>query len=319
LTTNKSISVYDPTNKAISVQSYDLNVQFQTDPNGFVQVGYSGSHTVHYNIVTNPNFGSAYSGTRPNPGYLTISEVEDVGNAHYNSLQAQYNHRYGHGFTSQVSYTYSKNIGLAEAGTVPTNLFNFRLDRGPLDADLRQNFVVSLVYELPWGKGKPMLTSGLASRILGNWAVSGVSILHSGMPFSILAGSDVNKDGNTSDRATVLSGQTINALYAQSGDKRQFLLPQAQVSNIILSPGTGALLGRNDVVGPAFFNLDFGLQKNIPVTERDHFEFRAEFFNIFNHANFNNPNSTLTSPLFGQILSTVSNARQMQLALKFYF
>jgi hypothetical protein len=319
LTTNKSISVYDPTNKAISVQSYDLNVQFQTDANGFIQVGYSGSHTVHYNIVTNPNFGSAYSGTRPNSGYLTISETEDVGNSHYNSLQAQYNHRYGHGLTSQVSYTYSKNIGFVEAGTVPTNLFNFSLDRGPMDADMRQNFVVSLVYELPWGKGKPMLTSGVASKILGNWAVSGVLILHSGMPFSILAGSDVNKDGNTTDRASVLPGLTLNAIYAQRGDKRQFLLPQAQVSNIILSPVSGTLLARNDVVGPAFFNLDFGLQKNIPVTERDHFEFRAEFFNLFNHTNFSNPNNTLTSPLFGQILSTVSNARQMQLALKFYF
>jgi Carboxypeptidase regulatory-like domain len=319
LTTNKSISVYNPTNKAISVQSYDLNVQVQTDANGFLQVGYSGSHTLHYNIGTNPNYGSSYSGVRPNTGFLSISEVQDVGNSHYNSLQAEYNHRYGHGFTAQVSYTYSKDIGLAEAGTVPTNLFDFSLDRGPMDADIRQNFVVSLVYNLPWGKGEPMLTSGLLSKVLGNWALSGVSILHSGMPFSLLAGSDVNKDGNTSDRATILAGQSLSAVYASGLGETQFLVPQSQALNVIVSPSAGGLLGRNDMIGPAFFNIDFGLQKNIPVTEHDHFEFRAEFFNIFNHTNFSNPNSTITSPLFGQILSTVSNSRQIQLGLKFYF
>ncbi len=319
LTTNKSISVYDPTNKAISVQSFNFNVQYQTDANGFIQVGYSGSHTVHYNIVTNPNYGASYSGVRPNPGFLNISEVENFGNSHYNSLQAQYNHRYGHGVTTQVSYTYSKNLGLAEAGTVPTNMFNFALDRGSMDADLRQNFVISAVYELPAGRGKKVLSTGVLSRILGDWAVSSVSILHTGMPFSVLAGSDINRDGNTSDRGMILASQQLNAVYAQSGNKTQFLLPQAQVNNVIFAPSGGGLLGRNVFNGPAFFNLDFGVQKNIPVTERDRFEFRAEFFNVLNHTNFNNPNSTLTSPLFGQILSTVSNSRQVQLALKFYF
>lgn len=319
LTTNKSISVYDPANKAISVQSYNFNVQVQTDPNGFVQVGYSGSHTVHYNIVTDPNYGTSYSGTRPNPGFLTIAETEDVGNSHYNSLQAQYNHRYGHGFTSQVSYTYSKLIGLVEAGSVPTNLFNFSLDRGPMDADLRQTFVVSVVYELPWGRGKPMLSSGLLSHILGNWALSSVIIAHSGMPFSILAGSDVNKDGNTSDRATILPGQSLSSVYASGGDKRQFLAPQSQVLNSVVAVTGGGLLGRNDMRGPAFFNVDLGLQKSIHITERDYFEIRGEFFNAFNHTNFSNPNSTISSPLFGQILSTISNSRQIQLGLKFYF
>ncbi len=319
LTTNKSISVYDPTNKAISVQSYDLNLQYQTDPNGFVQVGYSGSHTVHYNITTTPNYGSAFTGVRPNTGFLAITETEDIGNAHYNSLQAQYNHRYGHGLTAQVSYTYSKDIGLAEAGTTPTNLFNFSLDRGLLDSDIRQNFVISTAYELPWGKGKQMLTSGIWSRILGNWAVSGVSILHTGMPFSVLAGSDVNKDGNTTDRASILPGQSLSSIYSRGGNKAQFLVPEAQALNVILSPATGGLLGRNVFTGPAFFNIDFGLQKNILVTEHDYFEFRAEFFNILNHTNFSNPTNTLTSPVFGQILSTVSNSRQVQLGLKFYF
>ncbi len=319
LTTKKNISVYDPGNDAISVQSYNFNVQFQTDANGFLQVGYSGSHTVHYNVNSNPNFGSAFTGTRPNPNFLTINIVEDVGNSNYNSLQAQYNHRYGHGLTTQVSYTYSKNLGLAEAGSVPTDLFNFSIDRGRMDSDLRQMLVISTVYELPFGRTKRMLNTGTLSRILGDWAVSGLAVAHTGNPFSILAGSDINGDGNTTDRATLLSGANLRAVYADGGSKTQFLLPQAQVLNVIMAPKGGTLLGRNAFEGPAFFNLDFGLQKNVPVGEQRRLEFRAEFFNILNHANFANPNSTVSSPLFGRILSTVSNSRQVQLAGKFYF
>ncbi len=319
LTTKQNISVYDPANKAISVQSYNLNLQFQTDARGYLQVGYSGSHTVHYNIVNNPNFGGSYRGVRPNTTYNTISIVEDVGNSNYNSLQIEYNHRYGGGITSQISYTYSKNIGLAEAGTVPTNLTDFSIDRGPMDADLRQMLVANFVYELPFGQNKAMLNSGVASKFLGNWAISGVVSAHTGQPFSILAGSDTNGDGNTTDRATLVAGANPNSVYAHGGSPTQFLLPQSQVLNVIFAAKGGAPLGRNAFYGPAFFNLDFGLQKNFPVGERRRFEFRSEFFNLFNHTNFSNPNSTLSSPVFGRILSTVSNSRQVQLALKFYF
>jgi hypothetical protein len=319
LTTNKSISVYDPSNKPISVQSYNLNLQFKTDAHGFLQVGYSGSHTVHYNIGTDPNFGNAFVGVRPNPNFLTIALEEDFGNSHYNSLQAEYNHSYGHGVTSQVSYTYASDIGLVEAGTVPTSHTNFSLDTGPMDASIRHELVVSVVYELPFGQGKAMLNSGLLSKFLGNWAVSGVNVTHSGMPFSILAGSDTQDTGNITERATLLSGQNISSLYGNGVNKAQFLLPQAQVLNTILAPTGGALLGRNDIIGPAFFNLDLGIQKNIFVREHDHLEFRGELFNSTNHTNFSNPNGTLTSPLFGRILSSVGTGRQVQLAVKFYF
>ncbi len=319
LGTRKSISVYDPANKAISVQSYNFNVQVQTDPHGYLQVGYSGSHTLHYNVNANPNFGAAFRGVRPNPDFLTITLVEDAGNSNYNSLQVEYNHRYSHSITAQVAYTYSKNLGLAEAGSVPTNLSNFSVDRGPMDADIRHMLVVNAVYDLPFGSGKRMLTSGVLSKILGSWALSGLAVAHTGLAFSVLAGSDINGDGNTTDRATLLSGQNSNAVYAKGGSKTQFLAPQSQVLNVILAPKGGELLGRNSFTGPAFFNLDLGLQKNIPLGEGRRFEFRSEFFNLFNHTNFSNPNSTLTSPLFGRILSTVANARQVQLALKFYF
>jgi hypothetical protein len=180
--------------------------------------------------------------------------------------------------------------------------------------------VTNFVFELPFGSKKPMLNSGVAAKVLGDWAISGLISAHTGQPFSILAGSDVNVDGNTTDRAQLLSGQSLSAVYAPSGgDKTQFLLPQSQVNNVIFAAKGGTLTGRNAFNGPAFFNLDFGLQKNVPLGEQRRFEFRSEFFNLFNHTNFSNPNSTITSPLFGKILSTASNSRQVQFAFKIYF
>jgi hypothetical protein len=320
LTTKKNISGYDPGNSPIYVQNYTLNLQFKTDRNGYLQVGYAGSHTVNYNIGTAANFGAAFTGVRPNSVFNTISITENLGNSHYNGLQVEYNHRYSNGFSAQVSYTYSKNIGLVEVGAVPTDHFNYNLDRGRMEADFRQMLVTNAVYQLPFGHGKPMLSSGVLAHILGDWAMSGVFSAHTGQPFSILAGSDVNGDGNNTDRATVLSGHSISEVYATNvTDKTQFLKLQSQVNNIILAARNGVLLGRDTFDGPALFNVDFALQKNVPMGEQRRFEFRSEFFNLFNHTNFSNPNSTLSSPLFGKILSTATNSRQIQLGFKFYF
>ncbi|HZQ92505.1 MAG TPA: carboxypeptidase regulatory-like domain-containing protein [Terriglobales bacterium] len=319
-TTKKNISGYDPGNQAIYVQNYTFNLQFKTDRNGFLQVGYAGSHTLHYNIGTAANFGAAFTGVRPNSVFNTISITENLGNSHYNGLQVEYNHRYSHGFSAQVSYTYSKNIGLVEAGAVPTDHFNYNLDKGRMEADFRQMIVANSVYSLPFGHGKPWLTSGIASHILGNWALSGVFSAHSGQPFSITAGADVNGDGNATDRAQVLPGHSIREVYASGAtDKTQFLKVQSAVNNVILARTGGVLTGRDAFEGPALFNVDFAVQKNVPMGEQRRFEFRSEFFNLFNHTNFSNPNSTLSSPLFGKILGTATNSRQIQLGFKFYF
>jgi hypothetical protein len=312
-------SVYNPGNRATYVQQYNLSLQLKVDATSYFQVGYVGSHTVRSNINSEPNLGGAFAGARPNPKFGLINLDTNEGNSHYNSLQVEFNRRLSKGLSWQSSYTYSKNIGLAEAGSTPTNLQNFSVDRGPMDADLRHMFITNVLYTLPWGPGKSMFTDGLSSKILGDWSLSGILIAHSGQTFSILAGSDVNGDGNNTDRAKILPGATLAQLKNSSGDKTQFLRPQSQVLNVLLSPTNGTLLGRNNMTGPRAVNLDFGLQKRIAVTERMHFEFRAEFFNIFNHTDLGNPDNTLTSPTFGRIFSTSLNSRQIQFGFKFYF
>ncbi len=318
LTTKKNVSAYDPANDPISVQNYNVNMQVKVEKNGYLQVAYAGAHTTHYNVATQPNRGGAYAGTRPNGTFQTITLTEGIGNSHYNALQVEFNHRQGHGLTLQGSYTFSRNIGLVEPGATPTNLFNFLVDRGRMDSDIRHIFVANLDYRLPIGAGHAFASSRMASAIAGGWAISSIVSTRSGLPFSIVTGTDTNRDGNATDRATQIGG-TLNAIYNPAGRKTQFLLPQSQVVGHYLAASGGTPLSRNSFNGPILTNVDVGLHRTFNLIEGSSLEFRGEFFNVLNHANLSNPNNSISSPLFGEIFSTVGNSRQIQFALKLYF
>jgi Carboxypeptidase regulatory-like domain len=315
LTTQQNVSAYNPTNVPIQVQNYNANVQMQVEKNGYFQLAYAGSHSTHYNVSTEPNFGGAYPGTRPNGQFQTITLTQDIGNSHYNALQAEFNHRQGNGLTLQISYTFSKSLGLIEPAAVPSDLFDIEADRGRMDSDIRQLFVANMDYQLPIGKGHALADSGIAEKIAGGWSLSSIVSAHSGQPFSVVAGTDTNGDGNATDRATLISG-TLASVYQRG--RTQFLVPQSQAEKFI-APAGGQLLPRNSFDGPSFFNTDIGVHRTFDITERFKTEFRGEFFNIFNHPNMGNPTNSIISPLFGQILSTAGNSRQLQFALKVLF
>jgi hypothetical protein len=139
----------------------------------------------------------------------------------------------------------------------------------------------------------------------------------SGTPFSIQDGIDQanlnDPAGQPGERPNLVSGFSNNPIV---GKVNEWFNPSA----FALQPfGTLGDLGRNTLFGPKFVDLDLSLSKVTPIKENMNIEFRAEAFNIFNHPNFALPVATLTSPLVGQILSTVGTSRQLQLALKFNF
>ncbi len=318
LTTKKNISVYDPSTVPINVQNYNASVQVQVEKNGYVQLAYAGSHSVHYNVQTQPNFGAAYViQPRPNQQFQVINLTEGIGNSHYNALQAEFNHRQGRGLTLQGSYTLSKNLGLVEPGATPSSLYNFQVDRGRMDSDIRQLFIANMDYQLPVGKGYSVASSGVAEKVAGGWSLSTIVASHSGQPFSVVAGTDTNHDGNTTDRATLVSG-TIDSIYNSNGGRTQFLLPQAAASHYI-TPVGGSLLPRNSFNGPSFVNVDIGVHRLFDISERFKAEFRGEFFNILNHPNMGQPVNSIISPAFGSIQSTSGNSRQLQFAVKVFF
>jgi hypothetical protein len=234
----------------------------------------------------------------------------------------KFERRLSSGFGLTVAYTFSKNVGVEHGLSDPRFAF---LDRGPLENDATHNFVVSPIWYIPVGAGHGFLNmKGPVNQILGGWQVNGILTMRSGFPLTpTLSGTDLLhyngfKGADRPDRTCsgALSDPSANEWF----DKSCFTLP--------IEPTTpGALLrdgnsGPGILRGPGAFGLDSGISKTFPLTERIGLDFRAEFFNIFNHPILAMPNAVIApggnSPP-AQITSTVSLPRIIQFALKLHF
>jgi hypothetical protein len=177
-------------------------------------------------------------------------------------------------------------------------------------------------YELPFGQGKHWLKSGggLANKLAGGWQLNGISSLLSGFPFTPQVGSNRSGDGDTRnpDRPSLnpsFTGPVILGSPNQWFNPNAFVLPAA---------GTWGTLGRGTFTGPGLADVDMSLFKNAAVAERVALQFRAEFFNALNHANFGPPNATVfssgaVSASAGLITATATTSRQIQFGLKLIF
>jgi len=203
---------------------------------------------------------------------------------------------------------------------------------GNSDFDLRHAAVINFNYDLPFGAGKLLGESahGLVDKLIGGWQANGILRFQTGSPYTLLAGTDVNGDGLSNDRTSLLSGSLAslrNPTFRQNGNL--FLLTNP-LNNGVRTLGISAnpslassQLPRNDMFGPGVEDVDFSLFKNTSFSFFDkklNTQFRAESFNLFNHTNFANPSSTVAATsTFGQITATTIPGRQVQLGLKILF
>lgn len=181
--------------------------------------------------------------------------------------------------------------------------------------DVPQLFSTALVYAFPFGHGKPWLTSGVASRVFGNWQFNGIVILRSGQVYTPQMNLDIANIGavNNSNRArpdVVGDWHVANPRPEAWFNKSAFAAPRA------FTYGTA---GRNILRSDSLRNFDISLFREDKLTERFKLQFRAESFNTVNHPTFGQPQALVTSPLFGQVTGTASTARQIQLGLKLLF
>ena len=252
------------------------------------------------------------------PNFFQLSNYQTTDNSSYQALQVSANKRMGYGLTFLGSYTWSHSI---DGGSIPVNFLNpnseaifpedknnLRLDRGNSAYDARHRFVLSALYELPFFKS----SGGFARRAVGNWQVNGILTWQSGFPFTVLDTSDPNRDGQPTDRPNQIGNPFGPGTRTPQKwfDATAFVHPPS---------GTDGLVGRNSLTGPGISNLDFSLFKNFAVTERQNVQFRAEFFNLFNHPSFDIPVNDFNSPAVGQIHNTRLPNRQVQFALKYTF
>ncbi|QEE29120.1 TonB-dependent receptor [Terriglobus albidus] len=231
---------------------------------------------------------------RPFANFSTVSSQDTRSNSEFHSWQNSLKQSYANGVTFILSYTWGKSIdgggGIGSGSTssgAPQNIYNLRAERAVSDFNVAHRLVFSPVAQLPFGKGKKWLNSGVSGAIAGGWQVSGIFQFQTGRPFTITNSSTNNsRSFGNADRPNIVAGQDPNAgpkTVAQWFNTAAFsLAPTTRFGNA----------GRNIVVGPKFTQLDLTLSREFPILEHLRGQFRAESFNLLNHPNFFNPLTT---------------------------
>jgi hypothetical protein len=319
----------NPTNRIPYSMQWNAGVEQQLTQSLALKLDYVGSaDRFQYidplgNTALTPGAGPI-SAREPFPQYGGQFYFEwNVAPANYNALQAELQRTFSSGLTFRASYTWSKSLDWQSdqyGSVVPVNFYNLKAEYGPSDYDRSQMFIFSSVYALPFGRHRTYMANatGIGEAVLGGWNVGTIISLISGAPFEVLAGADVTNTGDPSQRAE----RTGANPYAVPGGQsyRLWLNPAAFAEPAQYTYGNES---RNDLVGPPFKNVDFNVSKDFALSESAKLQFRSEFFNLFNHTNYGNPNNNVISGAFGTITQTANGGlytgREIQFALKVMF
>jgi len=249
------------------------------------------------------------------PGiYSSFREIDTNSNAAYHSLEASLSRRFGPDLTFMGSYTFGKLLDYYSAqnlGQTPQDPYNERADRARSDEDRTHVFTSSVVYELPFLRRN----KSWMSMALGNWSVAVVATAFTGLPVYVISGRDYSLTGVGFDRPDLIGN--FNRSHSSKADMlQQFFNTAAFIAN---QPGRYGSAARNLFSGPGTFNTDVSVVKTFPISERwGQLQFRSEFFNTLNRANFGQPDGNLNNKTFGQI-STAGEPRIVQFALRYRF
>ncbi|HEX5227347.1 MAG TPA: carboxypeptidase-like regulatory domain-containing protein [Bryobacteraceae bacterium] len=268
--------------------------------------------------------------TRANPALVNTWSYFSEGDSSYNALQIDINHRFSGGLALRGVYTWSKtlddgdSLNSTTAGNEPalaSNPFNLKADWGLGNFDVKNAAAINGVYELPFGHGRPWLgsASGFGGAMASGWSLNSILTLQSGFPFTPLLSYNPSNNGDTKNPVRpfvnpAFSGPVILGRPEQWFNPAAFLAPPN-------NSGFYGNLGRDTLRGPGLATWDLSVIKDTQIHERLNLQFRAEFFNVLNRANFNTPNivtftPTGVSPTAGVITGTSTTSRQIQLALK---
>jgi hypothetical protein len=343
---------YEPTNLHHGmVQQYNVNVERQLVGNLVLTAGFAGAQGTHILVVGNnlttgsPNAcgtvqnytlgcnanGSPYTSPYIAPNFNDIFLFGDVGKTSYNSLQIKAETKTSkYGLYALFAYTYSRTYdnglsdGLGSVVSAPYfPLPNWQnLDWALSQINLDNSFIGSVIYDLPVGRGKQFGSNWnpLTNALLGNFQLTLIQRISSGFPVPLI--DSINNSGaafanggnqNNWNRPDQVAG--CNTGNADHG-KREW------INTACFAPPKMGELGnasRVPATGPDFVNSDFSVIKQIGLPREMGLNFRAEFFNLFNHSQFGSPVGDVSSPGFGFVQSTVNNPRLIQLALKLSF
>ncbi len=294
--------------------------------------------TVSFNAAT----GAPVVGPRPYSGVGLNGDIQyllNEGISNYHSLQLRLEKRFSNGLSSLVAYTWGKALAnspdhLATSGAgngidvgvnnQPQNPLNRRAEYGLTEFDIKQRLVASAVWLLPYGKGRQFGTAAPRGMefLFGGWEFSPIITMQQGLGLTVTQDGLLNLGGERSSRPNRLGNgtlpaeqQTVDRFFDTSAFRA--LSPTAGAVGFVPNQAFGNS-GVGVVRGPNLINVDFNLSKTFDITERQSIQFRTEFFNAFNRANFGVPGVRIGAG-FGQMVNTITEARIIQFALKYRF
>jgi outer membrane receptor protein involved in Fe transport len=300
------------------MQHFSFGVQQQVGTGRVFEITYAGATGTKLigSRDINQGFPSASPIViRPNRAFSDINQFESSRSSNYHSLQARFEQRLWKGFSALAGYTWSKSIDNGSSffpsggdPNFPQNSLDLRAERARSNFDVPHGFVASYAWDLPFGKG----------ALLGGWQTFGIWTFQSGRPFTVALPSELDNSGTgrsslgfgANDRPHLVGNPRLETRTPERWfNTRAFAMP---------APGTFGNAGRNIVEGPGLQTINVSIVKNIPIRESVSLQFRAEAFNLFNHANFGLPDLFFGSPTFGSV-SSASAPRHIQFGLKLLF
>jgi hypothetical protein len=341
------------------VYSWNLNLQYELARSWVLEVGYVGARGIHQSYTSNDPINEPLLATAAAPinglttntianailrvpylGFSPSGLQEAMTNGDYksNSLQSTLRKQLSHGLSLQAAYTWTRAFASNYSSGDPTN----SAQQYGLNTTYRpQRVVITYSYDLPGNNIHTL--NGFGAKVLGGWSVSGVTTIQDGTPITITdnrGGSIFGQNaGGALSRAEMAPGYTYSQLASPGGIEARLgsasggpgyfntsaltTIPLQVGPDGVVTNGTGwGNSGVGSILGPGQFNFDATLAKSTRVGgihENAALQFQAEFFNLFNHPQFSNPNAAFNSGAFGQITTTSVNQRLVQLALKYVF
>ena len=313
------------------VQHWNLSFQRQLGKSRVAEIAYvgsKGSKLLAARDINQPHPSPQPFNPRPVQQFSDILLQESSASSNYHSFQARLQQRLDFGLSMLASYTWSKSIDNASnffssAGdpNFPQDSYNIRAERGRSNFDLRHRFSASYSYDLPFGKGQRWLANaGGMTTVLSGWQTYGVISLQTGRPFTVALLPEI--DQSNTGRSNLGFGANDRPNLVGNGRVSDPRPERWFNTSAFVVPAFGSFgsSGRNILDGPGYENINFSLVKNTRLRENLNLQFRAEFFNLLNHPNFDLPDNFLYpgSPTFGRILSAQS-PRHIQFGVKFLF
>ena len=334
---------------------WSFSIQRQLGSTYLVEVGYAGNRSYHLlrqgernpGILTEELANSVIAGAaipnlqqrRLNPAWGSRATIESTALSKYHALFVRVDRKISNRLLFGGNYSWSANLSdndeslafddiVLSSPQVPQEFFNYRNEWSRSVFDRPHRLGVHYFYEIPWLRSAGGISS-VSRRIFSGWNISGFTEWQSGQPFTVRTGVDSGGSGVPIGWRPDYNPNGFLQRDSAEGNLRTFKTPITG-EGIFVTPLTrgglplpnsmphGGNLGRNTFRGPSYLNWNFNLAKRIPLSEHFNLQFRADWFNLWNHRNFGNPVATMSSPAFGTNI-TDPGGRAMLISLKILF